>query len=130
MYWNTKISNTANSYKKETLLKNLAEQLVENRSLSCLKDIFIKDEETFKELRSDDLISEVGAGERSIAFSHNILFDYMVGRLVFPFEPEKLLKFILEDKSRPFFLRPSFIFYFTNLWYQHRQSFWVNYNHF
>lgn len=129
-YWNTKVANTDNSYKKEVLLKSLAEKLIENRSLSYVKEEFVKDEETFKELRSDDLISEVGVGERNIAFSHNILFDYMVGRLVLPFEPEKLLDFIIEDKSRPFFLRPSFIFYFTNLWYQHRDSFWKNYSHF
>lgn len=129
-YWNTKIANTDNSYKKEVLLKSLAEKLVENRTLSYVKEEFVKDEETFKELRSDDLISEVGVGERNVAFSHNILFDYMVGRLVLPFVPEKLLDFIIEDKSRPFFLRPSFIFYFTNLWYQHRDSFWKNYSHF
>lgn len=129
-YWNSKISNTDESYRKEAFLKSLAEQLVENKSLSCKKEQFISNEETFKKLRSDDLISEVGVGERNIAFSHNILFDYMVGRLVFPIEPKELLNFITEDKSRPFFLRPSFIFYFTNLWYEDRDSFWKNYNYF
>ncbi len=129
-YWDTKVANSANSYKKESLLKKLADQLVKNKNLSCLKEEFIEDEKTFKELRSDDLINEVGVGERSIAFSHNILFDYIVGRLVFPFEPKKMIDFIVKDKSRPFFLRPSFIFYFTNLWYQHRDLFWENYNHF
>ncbi|MFC0877448.1 hypothetical protein ACE01N_12680 [Saccharicrinis sp. FJH2] len=128
-YWNSKITNTDDSYKKEAFLKSLAEQLVENKSLSCKKEQFLSDEETFKKLRSDDLISEVGVGERNIAFSHNILFDYMAGRLVIPIEPKELLNFITEDKSRPFFLRPSFIFYFTNLWYQYRDSFWKNYDY-
>lgn len=129
-YWDTKVTNTNNSYKKEVLLEKLAMKLVKNNSLSCLKEEFLNDEYTFKELRSDDVISEVGIGNRSVAFSHNILFDYMVGRLVIPTEPEKLFDFINKDKSRPFFLRPSFIFYFTNLWYNHRNSFWENYNYF
>ncbi len=129
MYWESKVGNTSDSYRKEKLLKSLAEQLVESKSLSYAKELFIDDEEIFKELRSDDLISEVGLAERRVAFSHNILFDYIVGRLVFPVEPRELLNFISEDKSRPFFLRPSFIFYFTNLWYQHRELFWKNYDY-
>jgi len=128
-YWNVKIANTENSYKKETCLTSIAKELVLNRTLSCLKDKFVEHVETFMELRSDDIISEVGVGEKYVTFSHNILFDYIVGRLVIPAEPEMLVTFINEDKSRAFFLRPSLIFHFTRLWHYHRTIFWSNYEY-
>lgn len=128
-FWKKKISNTENSYNKEALLKQLSYCLVQNKTLSYLKDKFIQDSKTFKELRSDDIISEVGVSDHYVAFSHNILFDYIIGRLTIPVEPIKLVEYISQDKSRPFFLRPSFIFHFTRLWYKHRKEFWESYKH-
>jgi hypothetical protein len=128
-YWERKISNTENSYKKELLLDDIAHQLIKNKSLSCPKKAFIREQETFKSLRSENIISEVGPNQRYVTFSHNILFDYIVGRLVISSQPTELSNFITEDKSRPFFLRPSFIFHFTQLWYKNRGLFWGNYFH-
>lgn len=128
-FWIKKVSNTENAYGKEILLSKLAERLVEDMKLSCPKDDFIQNSNIFMELRSDDIISEVGVADRYVAFSHNILFDYMVGRLIIPVDPVKMLEFIRKDKARPFFLRPSFIYHFTRLWYNHRVDFWENYLH-
>lgn len=126
-YWDKKVANTEHSYKKESFLTSLANNLVQQRTMSTLKADFVQDEDIFKELRSDDLINEVGVVQKYIAFSHNILFDYIVGRVVIPPGPEELLGFINIDGSRPFFLRPSFIFHFTRLWYHYRSKFWRNF---
>jgi hypothetical protein len=129
MFWENRIANTENAYNKELLLKQISNQLVQNKTLRYLKDKFIENYYTFKELRSDDIIVEVGVGDRYVAFSHNIFFDYIVGRLVIPVEPRELVEFIEIDKSRQFFLRPSFVYHFTHLWHYHRNLFWQNYRY-
>lgn len=128
MYWEKKVTNTENSYKKEICLSLIANKLVMNRRLNYLKADLLNDLDTFTELRSDNLIEEVGIGQRYVSFSHNILFDYVISRLIIPDDKEKLLEFIILDKSRPFFLRPSFIYHFTTLWHYRRELFWANYN--
>ncbi len=80
-------------------------------------------DEVFNYLRSENIIDEVSSHTRLI-FSHNIFFDYAVNLYVIPNEYEKLLSFIKEDETRPFFLRPSFIYFFTTLWYNEREKFW------
>ena len=68
--------------------------------------------------------------EHWIAFSHNILFDYAISVLLIEGETkleektEHLKRFISEDPSRPLFLRPSLIYFFTRLWYDDVESFW------
>lgn len=125
-FWAKKILQTETSYQKESFLKELSTTLVTNKSLYFSKDKFTTKPNlsTFKLLRSDDIISETGINERDIAFSHNIFFDYAVGRLIIPERPQELITFVLEDKSRPFFLRPSFIFHFTALWHNRREEYW------
>lgn len=131
IFWHRKIVDTEESYQKETYLKELASKLVVKKTLSISKDNFITTERlnTFKDLRSNDIINEVGVNERNISFTHNIFFDYAVGRLIIPTESKELLEFISSDKSRPFFLRPSFIYHFTSLWYHQRDLFWINYQY-
>ncbi|KAA2217413.1 NACHT domain-containing protein [Maribacter flavus] len=126
-FWDKIVFSSRNSYQLESFLKELADCLVANKSMSYLKDRFIANYKIFSLLRSNDIISEVGVGKRFVMFSHNILFDYFVGRLTIPSEPKELSEFVALDKSRQFFLRPSFIFHFTRLWYNHRKRFWENY---
>lgn len=125
-FWKKKITQTESSYENEVFLKELCKLLVVNRTLYYSKDQFVAPSKLpiFKQLRSDDIINEVGINDRDISFSHNIFFDYAVGHLIVPEEAQQLITFITEDKSRPFFLRPSFVFHFTTLWYNHRETFW------
>jgi len=131
-YWQISIVDTERHIAKENFLSNLTNHLVENRSLSYPKaQLFpIVDStqiEIFDFLRSENIIDEVSLNNSRIAFSHNILFDYAVSKYCLSDDYKTLLNFITTDTSRPFFFRPSFIYFFTALWYGERQTFWSIY---
>ena len=61
---------------------------------------------------------------------HNILFDYAISMLLIEDDPKHLERFIMEDPSRPLFLRPSLTYFFTRLWhYDDSSSFWKAFWH-
>ena len=78
----------------------------------------------WNELLSDEILAKVPPTGQLIAFSHDILFDHAISVLVIDEKPQQLEDFVREDLSRPLFLRPSFIYFFTRLWYDAPESFW------
>lgn len=132
-YWEKKIINTNKYILKEQFLSKFTKDLISRRSLNIRKsdlfDLFLVfPQEEFDYLRSENIIDEVS--NVRLIFSHNIFFDYAVSVYAIPIEYEDVIKFIEEDKTRPFFLRPSFIYFFTMLWYDDRENFWSFYFHF
>lgn len=129
-YWTKKVRNTSDHIIKEKILLDLTKKFIESKSLSCSKKSFLmgfdfKYSESFEYLRRENIIDEVSVGGDHIAFSHNIFFDYAVSALCLTSDIKEMLEFINEDPSRPFFLRPSFIYFFTQLWYDKRELFWT-----
>ncbi len=122
-FWDKKIVGSDDSYKKEKLVNDLANTLVDNKSVTANKLSFIDQHDIFYALRSDDILIEVGTHQQNVGFSHNIFFDYAVSRLISD-NYLQLRKFIYDDTSRVFFLRPSFLFHFTKLWYKDIVLFW------
>ena len=131
-YWEKTVVNTTNHIVKEHFISKYANALTRKRSLNISKselfDLFpVFPQEVFNYLRSENIIDEVSSDTRLI-FSHNIFFDYAVNLYVIPKDYENLLSFIEEDETRPFFLRPSFVYFFTTLWYNEREKFWNFYS--
>ncbi|RZK42684.1 MAG: AAA family ATPase [Pedobacter sp.] len=131
-YWQTSIVDTVRHAAKEKFLAGFTALLVEHRSLNYQKTaLFSKMDESqvgvFDYLRSENIIDEVSLNNSRVSFSHNILFDYAVSRYCLIDDYKKLLDFITTDTSRPFFFRPSFIYFFTALWYGERNVFWTIY---
>lgn len=129
IYWYRKIINTYDHLLKEQLLLQLTKILIGSRSLSCPVNIFIPEvspdqSSVFEYLRSENILDETTIGDRRISYSHNILFDYAVSILYLSRDVDTLLRFINEEPSRPFFLRPSFVYFFSQLWYDDNATFW------
>ncbi len=124
LYWKEKISYRENYLELEKFLIQLSNILVDKVSLVCEKHLLTDNPEIFKELRSNDLITEVGKLEENVAFSHNILFDYIVGRQVISDNAEELVDFLEADRLRQFFLRPSIVYKLTFIWHNERSKFW------
>ena len=72
-------------------------------------------------LQSEEILRLSPTGR--ISFSHNILFDYAVARLLL--DEESFQPFINEDASRSIFFRPSLSFFFHHLWLTDRNLFWT-----
>ncbi|MGN6602746.1 MAG: NACHT domain-containing protein [Ginsengibacter sp.] len=132
VFWHQKILDTDEYILKEAFLSKFTNRLLEKRSLNISKNEIFKQfqiipTETFNYLRSENIIDEVSIENSRLAFSHNILFDYAVSVFCISENYDELLEFIKTDRTRPFFFRPSFIYFFTSLWYQEREKFWIIY---
>ncbi|RKU21988.1 hypothetical protein C6499_20340, partial [Candidatus Poribacteria bacterium] len=134
LFWQRRIENE----KSKHLLWQIADKMVQERSLSVRVDDVYDDVDLDKptrknawdKLQSDEILSKISSSGQRIAFSHNILFDYAISVLLIEDEPRQLENFILEDASRPLFLRPSLTYFFTRLWYyKDPTSFWKAFWH-
>ena len=112
--------------------------MVEGRSLSVRReDVYERaslhepaKQTAWNNLLSDEILTIVSSTGQRIAFSHNILFDYAISVLLIEDDPQQLENFVLEDLSRPLFLRPSLAYFFTRLWYvETSESFWKAFWH-
>lgn len=129
VYWDKKILSTQDSIAKELFLSSLTNLLVENRTLSYNKLSFFSSltgnfGDIFSYFRSENIVDEISINNTRIAFSHNILFDYAVSIFCTNVDYDLFIAFIEADLTRPFFLRPSFLYFFTALWYEERKLFW------
>ena len=131
LFWQRRIEGVNNADDRHFLLTQVTRRMVEERSLTVRRDNVYRDlqlgeaaiQMAWNNLLSDEILAKVSSGQR-IAFSHNILFDYAISVLLIENDPKKLETFVLQDPSRPLFLRPSLTYYFTRLWYDAPESFW------
>ena len=129
-FWENYVSSDGDSEKKESILSSLTIDMVKNYTLSVKKDQHYKAElhTTWKSLFSDEIIvlSEL-TGQR-ISFSHNILFDHAVSRLVIDEDINQVVTFLNEEPARSLFLRPSLTYYFARLWMANKNKFWESFS--
>ena len=127
-FWQQRIGNEIS----EHVLCGVSHRMVEELSLTVRIDDIYDDVDldnpvrkiAWDKLQSDEILAKVSSTGQRIAFSHNILFDYAISALLIDDEPQHLENFILEDTSRPLFLRPSLTYFFTRIWYYDSISFW------
>ena len=119
LFWHRRIETAENEIDRLSVLEGIALEMVKQRSLSIKQRDVRKTltQTAWDDLLSDEILAKVSSTGRRIAFSHNILFDYAISVLLIDDEPQDLENFILEDLSRPLFLRPSLTYFFTRLWY-------------
>ena len=133
LYWHERINKKPDAEDRRMLLVNAAKAMVDSHSLSVSRsDVYQQPGLTgaFNALLSEQVLKEVTVSGERLAFAHNMLFDYAVSRLLIPEEPKESLQFLIEEISRPIFLRPSITYYFARLWYDERDLFWKTFWHF
>ena len=133
LFWERRIENE----NSEHVLRRISHRMVKERLLTIKVDDIYDDvgldkpvrKTAWDKLQSDEILAKVSSTGRRIAFSHNILFDYAISVLLIDDEPHHLEEFVLEEPSRPLFLRPSLTYFFTRLWYYDPTSFWKAFWH-
>lgn len=129
LFWERRIENE----NSEHVLRRISHRMVKERLLTIKVDDIYDDvgldkpvrKTAWDKLQSDEILAKVSSSGQRIAFSHNILFDYAISMLLIEDDPKHLERFIMEDPSRPLFLRPSLTYFFTRLWhYDDSSSFW------
>ena len=132
VFWQRRVEMASNEVHRLSVLTQIVRQMVKEHSLTVRLDNIENDlgfdkptrETAWNDLLSDEILARVSSTRQRIAFSHNILFDYAISVLLIDDEPEQIEDFVREDPSRPLFLRPSFTYFFTRLWYDASENFW------
>ena len=137
LFWQRRIENKSNNLNRQSVLEQVARCMVEERSLTVRREEIYEHANLHKpakqtawnDLLSDEILAKVSSTGLRIAFSHNILFDYAISVLLIEDDSRQLEDFVLEDESRPLFLRPSLTYFFTRLWYKAPEGFWKAFWH-
>lgn len=124
LFWKQRVTDGIAGENRQMLLTKITQKMVKDRSLSTNIADFYPVDDIWNSLLSSEILVKVSSTGQRIAFSHNILFDYAVSVLLMEDSPDKFIEFIEEDPSRPLFLRPSLIYYFTRIWYSDPKLFW------
>jgi hypothetical protein len=122
-YWHYRISGREDSYDRIRILTDVTTEMVNSRTLSvAFQDSYkmMGASSTFKSLLSDEVLRKTQT-ER-VAYSHNILFDFSVCKLLL--DEERLFAF-LRDSQKSIFFRPSVSYFLALLWYKDRDLFWT-----
>lgn len=125
-FWEHYISTTAESEAKEAILTPLTKDMVSSYTLSVRKDKHYKITEApyWRSLLSDEIIAFSKETEQKVSFSHNILFDFAVSRLVIDEDINEVVSFLSQEPARALFLRPSLTYYYARLWFSNKDRFW------
>ena len=132
LFWQRRVAAGRDEPHHLFILEQMAHWMVKERSLTVRQYDVYEDlgldnparQRAWNELLSGEILAKVSSTGQRIAFSHNILFDYAISVLFIEDEPQQLEDFVLEDPSRPLFLRPSLSYFFTRLWYYAPEKFW------
>jgi hypothetical protein len=131
-YWlNRVIRSGPEGNVREAVLTEIVAALVRERKLTIAKAHILsttKDVQ-FSLLCSDSVIVEQIAnlhGRNIIGFSHHLLFDYAVSRLVIASDFGRFLEAVAQERDLSLFLRPSIDLFFKEAWLKHRDTFWSN----
>jgi hypothetical protein len=135
-YWGHRVTgDDRQGDAREFVLRNACERMLEARRLRVERRRLITsapDGPILDDVLSRNVLLEVQPSSRSrpdsgvLEFSHHILFDFAVARLVLGGEPETLIKRISDDPDLTLVARPSFLFTFQRLWVtdRDRRRFW------
>lgn len=83
--------------------------------------------EDFEELVRQHIIIEHQGHRKHISFAHNILLEYTISRYLLYDKVDKQIDFIKENEKLPFLFRQSFVYFYNDLWDNHRSLFWEHY---
>lgn len=129
-YWNHRIRRADGNHDgRELALRAVVDRMLASKSIKAIRvDVLaqadpaaIVDLERLDILRAED---EHGHNEDTLLFSHHILFDYAVARLVFHRgrDPANLVDRLVQEPALALMLRPSLSLAFTEVWSEDRSG--------
>ncbi len=123
-YWHFRVDSRSDFLSRRRVLTTLSDKMVKTNTLSVpLRDVTELEipDSVFKELLSDEILSKTETDR--VSFSHNILFDFAVSRLLL--DETHIIPFVQEGPARSLFYRPSIAYFMARLWFIDRKSFWT-----
>lgn len=133
-YWYYRVVRDRWGDAREAILRQVCEQMVAERRLHAERPIATDSDTSFllNNLLSDQVLVEWQASPEArpqrdtVAFSHHVLFDYAVARLLFRDDRAKVVHRLSSNPDLVMVIRPSLVLHFRHLWdvAPDRQIFW------
>lgn len=139
LYWQERVivsSDRADfSDAREMLLRQAVEKMVDRRSLHVNRSEVLDNSAlspSLKQVLKDHVLVEwqpsptARPDRYTLTFSHHVLFDYAVARLILRSGQQTPVERLEKDKELVLAIRPSLVFHFQHLWSfeEDRNSFW------
>jgi DNA replication protein DnaC len=124
-YWEHRVlRNDGYDDGREAILREMIERMVEYRTLRADRSAVARPDtsELLKDLLSTQVLIEWQASPEakpdrySLAFSHHVIFDYAVARLLFRGTDDKVIRRLSGDPELVIVVRPSLFFHFYYIW--------------
>lgn len=127
LYWERRVEEHELAHQMTAILSLLTRNMVEHLNLVVRRETvfaFPHSSQVIDELLSIEMLRYSSALQQSFEFTHNVLFDYAVARLLIADNPDDFIAFFETDYFKPIFLLPSIEFYFSYLWLNQPDLFW------
>lgn len=127
LYWQRRVEEHELAHEMTAMLSLLTRNMVEHLILIARRETasaYPNSSQVIDELLSIEVLRYSSALQQSFEFTHNILFDYAVARLLIADNPDDFIEFFETDYFKPIFLLPSIEFYFSYLWINQPDLFW------
>jgi hypothetical protein len=131
-YWNHRVlREDQRGHDRERALHEVCVLLVDKLALQVATSSLSKPGTDLHDLLSQNVLAEWQPASSSIAdryrlaFSHHVLFDYAVARLLLRGESSSLLDRLNSSKDFVLFARPSIHLHLQHLWEADRTEFWT-----
>ena len=134
-FWQGRIEDGDGADERGTALTAICRKMVGARSMALsVKEMSLNATEraVLRELRSRGILQSprlrhgTQVGDEEIRFTHHLLHDYAIARMVIPTIPERFCNFAIGEPLLPVFYRQSFMFSLEELWDadDKREGFW------
>ncbi len=130
LFWEERVVGFDNSGDaRQAMLLQVVQNMVRGKNLRAdkLQIVTASSGHILHRLLSSGILSEDKPGSNLIAFSHHMLFDYAVARLLFRGEVSKVAELLETDKDLILTVRPSITFHFQHIWISDSEGFWETY---
>ncbi len=131
VYWKHRVLSPADGADNRVrLARTLCDTATRAPALFAVRADVATGEETdaaIRELLGSGVLVEAQSptGADTLAFSHHVLFDYAVARLMLRVDRLQLAELVRARPELALVARPSFTLHFQYLWEQQRETFWT-----
>ncbi len=126
LFWRQRVRSGPLEPEQRRVTSRAAHAMVRNRTLWAARDEVYEpgSARAWQALYSAEVIQDASDEGRRIAFTHNVLFDYAASVELLDGDAASLMHFLREEPDRALFLRPTLNYFFAQLWFTRRSTFW------